>query len=393
MSGPTRPAGPAGPPGPAGPSPALRVLLLADTHLGFDFPLRPRVQRRRRGPDFFANTRAALAPARRGEVDLVVHGGDVLYRSKVPPALVQLAFEPLLEVADAGVPVVVVPGNHERSAIPYPLLVAHERLHLLDRPRTLRMTLTDADLQVHVSGFPCERDHIRRRFGELLAATGWQDPAPTAADVRLLCMHQTIEGARVGTGAGARAGTKTYTFRQGPDILPGRALPAGFAAVLAGHIHRHQHLTTDLAGRPLRAPVLYPGAIERTSAAERQEDKGYLRLTFRPDPATGGELTRATFVPLPARPLIDLELDVTDLDARALHRALTAALARLDPDAVVRLRPRGTPLPEAAPLLSAPRLRALAPDTMTLTVETLIRREPPGQQAEPPPLPGGPSRS
>ena len=28
----------------------LRILLLADTHLGFDEPRRPRVQRRRRGP-------------------------------------------------------------------------------------------------------------------------------------------------------------------------------------------------------------------------------------------------------------------------------------------------------------------------------------------------------
>ena len=54
---------------------AIRVLLLADTHLGFDQPVRPRVERRRRGPDFFANTRLALAPALRGEVDLVVHLG------------------------------------------------------------------------------------------------------------------------------------------------------------------------------------------------------------------------------------------------------------------------------------------------------------------------------
>jgi exonuclease SbcD len=106
----------------------IRVLLLADTHLGFDFPLRPRVKRRRRGPDFFANTREALGPARRGEIDLVVHGGDLLYRSKVPAELVRMALEPLLEVADRGVPVVLVPGNHERSAIPYPRLGgAHQR--------------------------------------------------------------------------------------------------------------------------------------------------------------------------------------------------------------------------------------------------------------------------
>jgi len=332
----------------------LRVLALADTHLGFDLPLRPRVQRRRRGPDFFANTRLALAPARRGDVDLVVHGGDVLYRSKVRPALVQMAFEPLLEVADAGVPVVVVPGNHERSAIPYPLLVAHPHLTVLDRPQTIRLTL--AGLRVAVSGFPCARDDIRARFAGLLAQTRWQDHP---ADLRILCMHQTVEGARVGPVG--------YTFRRGADILPGRALPAGFAAVLAGHIHRHQVLTADLGGHPLAAPVLYPGSIERTSSAERDETKGYLILDLRPEPDTDGSLARWRFEPLPARPLVDLDLDVAGLDADSLRAALTKHLAGLDPDAVVTIRPFAPPTPEAADVLRAPSLRALAPPTMTVS--------------------------
>jgi DNA-3-methyladenine glycosylase len=41
----------------------VRILFLADTHLGFDLPERPRVDRRRRGPDFFANFVRALEPA------------------------------------------------------------------------------------------------------------------------------------------------------------------------------------------------------------------------------------------------------------------------------------------------------------------------------------------
>ena len=46
-----------------------RVLFLTDTHLGFDYPFRPRIQRRRRGLDFFANYEKALAPALDGKVD------------------------------------------------------------------------------------------------------------------------------------------------------------------------------------------------------------------------------------------------------------------------------------------------------------------------------------
>ena len=84
---------------------SIRVLFLSDTHLGFDLPARPRVKRRRRGHDFLANYHRALEPALAGDVDLLVHGGDVFHRPRVPPSLVYQAFEPLVRVADAGVPV------------------------------------------------------------------------------------------------------------------------------------------------------------------------------------------------------------------------------------------------------------------------------------------------
>ncbi len=316
----------------------LRVLLLADTHLGLDHALRPRVQRPRRGPDFFANTETALAPAHRGEVDLVVHGGDLLYRSKVPAALVQLAFEPLLRVADRGVPVVVVPGNHERSAIPYPLLVAHRHLHLLDRPQTLSLSVRG--LAVEVVGFPCVRNGIRDRFPRLLS----QAVTQTTPDVRLLCLHQTVEGAQVGPVG--------FTFRGDADTLRGRDLPSGFAAVLAGHIHRHQVLTRDLRGRPLAAPVLYPGAIERTSGAERDEEKGALTLTVTPDRARGGRLRQWDFHPLPARPWRDVELHLEGLAPAERDSKLRRILGGLPDNALVRLR-----LPAPVPAAHRPGLR------------------------------------
>ena len=75
-----------------------RILFLADTHLGFDLPFRPRIQRRRRGHDFFNNFRKALEPAKSGQIHCVIHGGALLYRSKVPPELVSMAFEALHEV-------------------------------------------------------------------------------------------------------------------------------------------------------------------------------------------------------------------------------------------------------------------------------------------------------
>jgi DNA repair exonuclease SbcCD nuclease subunit len=333
---------------------SVRLLLVADTHLGLDYPLRPRIERRRRGDDFFANLEASLAPALAGEVDIVVHGGDLLDRPRVPADLAYLALAPLLRVASAGVPVYLVPGNHERSRIPYPLLSRHENLHIFDRPRTFVREF--AGVSVALAGFPFRRQ-VRDQFVDLVAETGHRRQH---ADVRLLCLHQTVEGARVGPA--------DYTFRGGPEVVRGRDLPAGFAAILSGHIHRAQKLTHDLRGRPFPAPVLYPGSVERTAFAERAEDKGFLRLELVSAPVTGGRLAAATFVRLPARPMVSLELAVGSLDPAGLRQRLTDELAGLDPDAVVRIRIRGS-IPQAAlPILAAPALRALAPATMNVTL-------------------------
>jgi DNA repair exonuclease SbcCD nuclease subunit len=211
----------------------IRILLIADTHLGFDLPFRPRIKRRRRGPDFFANFARALMPALRGEVDAVVHGGDVLYRSKVPARLVEMAFEPLKRVADSGVPVYLVPGNHERSTVPHGHLAAHHNIHLFDRPRTYHLQTASGSLAL--AGFPFVRTGIRKYFLSRVAQTGWQH---TQADTHILCIHQSVDGAAVGPVG--------YTFRYAQDVIRSSDIPPGFTAVLAGHIHRFQVLQKDL---------------------------------------------------------------------------------------------------------------------------------------------------
>jgi DNA repair exonuclease SbcCD nuclease subunit len=338
------------------PRAVIRILLVADTHLGFDLPFHPRVQRRRRGGDFFANLDRALRPALDGEVDLVVHGGDLLYRSRVPPALVDMALAPLVRVAEAGVPVFLVPGNHERSRIPLHLWASHPNLRVLDEPRTFVLPVADTTLAL--SGFPYARE-VRDGFVPLVEQTGYRR---AEAGVRLLCMHQIVEGAQVGPG--------DYTFRSNPDVVRGRDIPVGFAAVLSGHIHRAQVLRCDLAGRALAAPVIYPGSVERTAFAERYEQKGYAMVRLGPCEQAGRPVQQppvlVQFVPLPARPMAVLSLEAVSLEPAALTEQVRRELRALDPDAVVRIELRGRNQAGARGLLSAAGLRSLAPSTMNV---------------------------
>jgi exonuclease SbcD len=331
-------------------SSVLRVLLVADTHLGFDLPFRPRIKRRRRGHDFFASFERALQPALQSDVDLVIHGGDLFYRSKVPAALVEMAMAPLLRVAEHGVPVYLVPGNHECSRIPLHLWARHPNLHIFDRPSTYLCSLQKGS--VALSGFPFQRE-VRDRFSQLVTQTQHQK---VAADIRLLCMHQTVEGAQVGVN--------DFTFRSGPDVVRGCEIPGNFRAILSGHIHRAQILTHDLRDQPLAAPVIYPGSVERTSFAERSEEKCYAILNI----GISGCPVDVSYVPLPARPMVSLVIEPGRTGQGPLVEHLRRQLAALDPDSVVRVQLRGPDPAQAGEALSTAQLRELAPPSMNVSL-------------------------
>ena len=331
----------------------IRILFLADTHLGFDLPQRPRINRRRRGHDFFANFESALQAALSERVDFVLHGGDLFYRSRVPPSLVQRVFLPIKRVADAAVPVFLVPGNHERSRIPYPMLALHPNIHVFDRPRTF--SAEAGGMRIALAGFAYHRHDVRTAFPDLLRQTGW---AKQEADINLLCVHHCFEGATVGP--------RDYTFRYSNDVVRLAEVPPRFAAVLTGHIHRHQVLTQDLEGRPLDVPVLYPGSIERTSFAEKDEPKGYIMLEFGQKNQSGGTLKRWEFRQLPARPMLVCEMHINGKSGSKVESQIRGIIERADREAILRLRIHGHPDDRARATLSAQNLRALAPNTMNL---------------------------
>jgi DNA repair protein SbcD/Mre11 len=324
----------------------VRVLFVSDTHLGFDLPSRPRVVRRRRGDDFFRNFERALEPARTGQVDVVVHGGDLLDRSRVPAWLAEASLAPLKRLAESGVLVLLVPGNHERSRFPFPLLALHERLHIFDRPHTV--VAEARGVRVAFMGFPYTHD-IRRRFPGIFASLNHDG---LSADVRVLCLHQCIERATCGPG--------NFTFRFGADVIRTADLPRDVAVVLSGHIHRHQVLRPS--GRP---PVIYAGSVERTSFAEAPETKGFVVLHL-----TQSGLGSFEFRPMPARPMVTSTLSFGESDAAMVHAHLAAAIESTPDDAVVQLRITGA-MPAT---LTAAMLRAIAGTrTVTLAVRPADR--------------------
>ena len=292
----------------------MKILLFADTHLGFDYPIRPRIERRRRGLDFFNNYQTILDTAVSENVDVLLHGGDVFFRSKIPSLIIEKAYQPLLKVLDQGIDLFLVPGNHERSRLPQSPLFHHPGLHLFDRPRTF--IVDRGNSRIAFGGVPNIRSNVAGNIEGAIAASCLLD---TKAQWRVLCLHQSIENAVVGV--------QNYKFRKGPDVIGLNQFPVDIDLVVSGHIHRQQVLRSSTG-----TPIIYPGSIERTSFAERLEKKGFYMINLS---ETGVEID---FRPLPCRPMIELSLNSSMVDEASLLKDLQSRIHELSNDAIVRIK-------------------------------------------------------
>jgi len=331
----------------------LKILFLADTHIGFDDPQRKRIVRRRRGNEFWRNYLLALDPAFSGEVDLVIHGGDLLYRSKVPSGLVSKSFAPLIRIADKGIPVFVVPGNHERGYFNRTLFDFHPNLFIFNQPRSFHLIVKG--MSVLLAGFPFIRENIRQQFINVVEETKWQD---FSADIRLLCFHQNVDGASVGP--------VNFTFRKRPDTIDIDQIPGKFDAVLTGHIHRHQIIQKNLAGNSIPVPVIYPGSTERTSFAEMDEDKGFIVLNFDQNGGTGSQLLKTDFHKLKSRPMLQFSIDIGTWNSERFTDWLKKLIQSIPVDSLVRLQITGAVDRSVQNVLRIRNLRALCHPEMNI---------------------------
>lgn len=274
----------------------ISIIFFSDTHLGFDYPLRTRVIKERRGEDFFKNFEAVLLYSIDKNVDLIIHGGDLFFRSKVPDSIVDRVYQTLSTFANHQIPVYIVPGNHERSRLPISLFLNHPLIHIFERPRIFSGNINNS--RIIIGGFPFIREDIRGKFHTILDQSGWYSQYP---DIKILVFHQAVEGATVGPG--------TFTFRNSKDVIPFSLLPQDASAILCGHIHRKQilHRTTDKLTSPI--PVIFSGSTERTSIAEMNESKGFFHLTFENTKKQNWVIKKPLFIKLPTRPMRDISID------------------------------------------------------------------------------------
>jgi exonuclease SbcD len=287
------------------------------------------------------------------DVDLAIFSGDA-FKTRDPNPTYQRAFARRVKrLADAGVPVVLLVGNHDLPAmvqkassvdifrtlaVPNVVVGREETVHWVETkrgpvqvitvPYPVRSRLLNREEYRGLSIAELDQA-LRAVVTELIDALKTQiDPdIPT-----VLTGHFSVSGAVWGSERSVMLGRDV--------VVPKSALAdPTFDYVAMGHIHKHQNLTQGEAGVP---PVVYAGSLERIDFGEENQPKGFCWVEL-----ARGE-TEWEFVPVQARRFVTIRLDLRETDHSDPTQVVLEAIGRHDiEDAVVRLIAQTRPEIEA----------------------------------------------
>ncbi len=358
----------------------IRLLHCADLHIGTEKygRLDPASGVSQRVLDFLARFDELIDYALEHEADLVIFAGDA-FKTRSPNPTYQRAFaRRVKKLADAGVPVLLLVGNHDLPAmsqqassvdifhileVPGVTVGRDERIHRIETrrgpvqvacvPYPLRQRLLSSDEYRGLSVLDLDRK-LEQKVTEMIGALRETlDPDIPA----VLTAHLSVSGATYGSERSVMIGRDAV-------ILKSALADPAWDYVALGHIHQHQSLNDGAY-----PPVVYAGSIERIDFGEEGQAKGFCWVEL-----ARGE-TEWRMVELKARPFVTVRADLRQALNPML--ALQEAIARHELEgAVVRLIL--TLSAEQDPLLRDREIRALLPqahivDSVTRNVDRQAR--------------------
>jgi len=322
----------------------IKLLHFADAHIDMtNFGAHdPETGLPARVMDFLRSLDTIVKTAIDEQVDLVIFAGDA-YKDRAPAPTFQREWgRRVMRLSKAGIPTILVTGNHDISP-------SQRKAHAMQEFDTLApehitvanslKLLTPKDL----GGLPIQVMAIPwiTRAGIMSVVTsgesGEEDPLRIIEDTVsewisttlretdpdlpiILTAHASVAGAKLGN---------EQEIKIGRDVILSQGLVRNpqFDYVALGHIHRFQDLNEG--NHP---PVVYPGSIERVDFGEVNEDKGFVIAQIEK-----GQ-TAYEWRKLPIRKFIDRS--VTLVDETEVNEKLIAAMPTQEQlkDAIIRLK-------------------------------------------------------
>ena len=325
----------------------MKLLHFADLHIGVENYGRPDPDTglSTRLLDFLATFDELVDFAIDTPVDAVLFAGDA-YKSRDPSQTHQREFASrIARLANQGIPVLLVVGNHDLSTIPgrattveiFPTL-GIEKVFVADRIATTLLPTRAGPLQVvslpwvRRSAFLARDetrnltlDHITRLLEERLTSLlGLEFQRLDPSIPAVLVGHVTARGASVGSERSMMLG-RDHTLN-----ISDLANPL-LDYVALGHIHKHQTLSEN-------PKVAYAGSLQRVDFSEEDEPKGFCVIDIDPDRPQGTRLVGFHHHPVQARPFLTIDVQVRPHDEEPTDRVLRAIAGKYIDGTIVRLR-------------------------------------------------------
>jgi len=265
--------------------------------------------------DFERALNACIDRALAESVDFFLFSGDAYKTTNPSPTQQKLLLNCFLRLHKAGIPMVIIVGNHDN---PLSFGKAHtldifgdlplDGFHVIAKPTSFVLLTKSGPIQIVGIPWPTRNNvavankHLIKSTSEIASylsqAVGTivqsfaqaLDPAMPA----VLAGHLTVSSG-IFSGSEKRA-----IYGNDPVLLPSQLAIPPFDYVALGHLHRNQNLNPN--GYP---PLVYAGSIERVDFGERKEDKGYCLVQIP-------EKNKATyeFIKSPMRPFIQIEVEL-----------------------------------------------------------------------------------
>ncbi|MEP0545423.1 MAG: exonuclease SbcCD subunit D [Rhodothermales bacterium] len=362
----------------------MKILHTADIHLGYETHgrLNPETGLNSRLHDFARSFRFLVDRALAEDVDLFLFCGDAYRTADPTPTQQKLFAECLRPIADAGIPIAMIVGNHDHpvsfgkasSVDIFGYLSGNVRVYRT--PTVDRIDTKAGPLQLIALPWPIrsmllsKEEHRKKKPEEIRTFieelyTGFVQQAATELDPSLpavLAGHFTVQGAEVG------GSERTSLIAHEPKFTVGQLTPNGIDYVALGHIHKYQDRNLAAYERGEGPPVVYPSSLERISFKEHDAEKGFVLVDITTD--SGEKKTTYEFVPTPARRFLPIEVDARDT-ADPTGKIVGRIKLEDVRDAVVRIRYR---IEEAqVPLVDGRAIRdALAEADTVAAIERVV---------------------
>jgi DNA repair protein SbcD/Mre11 len=302
----------------------MKLLHFSDTHLGFSEynKIDPESGLNQREQDFYVAWQQVMQGIFLHKPDVIIHAGDLFHTPRPSNRAIHVALESIQKISDAGIPFILISGNHETPRIRttgsiFESIDLFPNVYAAYQSRYEKFTVNNIDF--HCLPHCSLTEEMDASYEALVKGV--------TGDANVLISHGAWGGKEYGMGE--------FNEQRLPD--PENLTGKAFNYIALGHYHRYVAVKEN---------ACYCSSTERTSLNEHDSTCGYLIVDFESGERTYHEIKTRAMIKSPAidcagMSTADIYQRLEDLaDERIKEAIVQIQLTNIEQDAFLKLEMR-----------------------------------------------------